>query len=656
MDWKIEILNRLIAFVFFVSFVIQPLGDSISRLLRNLPNKAQRGKEKGVDGSLIDLSRRGVQFFGMHFWKSSGWNRRLFFLWLGGAWVVGALVVGGSRLSQATFGLQGDLPLHYHLTRVMIRALEEGDPLVRWAGILDGGRGDAFFTFYPPLFYWLSALPCWLWGFSILGSLKLLTFLILVFNQATAYLLAREFFPRGESLWVGVIYLLLPGVAMIGLNRGFLPQALALGFLPIIVKGCHRILSGEEGARPALQLALGICATLLTHAISAYLSLVAVGLMAAASFPHFPPGEWRRLWRVTVVLLWSAGLTAFFWIPQVMEMGQVQLGLQVTRQDYRHYMFFAQAADGSVYRQAWAGFNDVASLVILAQTGLVLSLGIFCLSAMRKSHSGSRAIRPFLWFGLAGAVFGLLIALPATEILWRIIPGLPFIQFPWRFQPMVSLMAGMGLVAAWNLREAAGRWTGLLGGTLALCLFAAGLLLTQQLARSYDRPDAAANFHWLTGLDAGRPLPFAEAMRLQDQGTPEFLRYTANQVYFRPRGAETIFYPPVDQPGGLVVIEGRGEIDTQVLALEQRRFSLRNSTSVKARFETYADRHWRAQLDGHPIPIEVEPGSGLMILTLPPGDHLLSFDYAPPRYWSIISLISLLPGLAWLGKRKIAPP
>ena len=34
MDWKIEILNRLIAFVFFVSFVIQPLcglGDSISR-------------------------------------------------------------------------------------------------------------------------------------------------------------------------------------------------------------------------------------------------------------------------------------------------------------------------------------------------------------------------------------------------------------------------------------------------------------------------------------------------------------------------------------------------------------------------------------------------------------------------------------------------
>ena len=29
MGWKIEILNRLIAFVFFVSVVIQPLCDSI---------------------------------------------------------------------------------------------------------------------------------------------------------------------------------------------------------------------------------------------------------------------------------------------------------------------------------------------------------------------------------------------------------------------------------------------------------------------------------------------------------------------------------------------------------------------------------------------------------------------------------------------------
>lgn len=589
----------------------------------------------------------------MHFWKSSGWNRRLFWLWLGGAWVVGALAVGGSRLSQATFGLQGDLPLHYHLTRVMIRALEEGDPLVRWAGILDGGRGDAFFTFYPPLFYWLSALPCRLWGFSILGSLKLLTFLILVFNQATAYLLGREFFGRAWSLGASILYLFLPGVAMIGLNRGFLPQALALGFLPLVIKGSHRILRGDSGAKPALWLAAGMGATILTHAISAYLSLMAVVLMAAAYAMHC---GWRRVGRLVLILGWSVGLTAFFWIPQVVEMSRIQLGLQVARQDYRHYLLFAQAADGSVYRQAWAGFNDVAGLVILMQTGLALILGIFCLAAVRGERGpDSTAIRSFWRFGLAGAGWGLLIALPATEILWRIIPGLPFIQFPWRFQPLVSLMAGMGLVAAWKLREAAGRWTGLLGGTLALCLFAAGLLLTQQLARSYDRPDATANFHWLTGLEASRSLPFAEAMRLQDQGTPEFLRYTANQVYFRPRGAETTFYPPVDRPGGLVVIEGRGEIDTQVLALEQRRFSLRNSTSVKARFETYADRHWRARLDGHPIPIEVEPGSGLMILTLPPGDHVLNFDYGPPRYWSIISLISLLTGLAWLGKRKGAP-
>ena len=36
--------------------------------------------------------------------------------------------------------------------------LPEGDPLPRWAGLLDGGRGDALFTFYPPLCYFASAV------------------------------------------------------------------------------------------------------------------------------------------------------------------------------------------------------------------------------------------------------------------------------------------------------------------------------------------------------------------------------------------------------------------------------------------------------------------------------------------------------------------
>src|SRR5262245_17573456 len=61
-----------------------------------------------------------------------------------------------SRITHPAFGIQGDLPIHYHYARSYERSFSEGEVFPRWAGLLDGGRGDALFTFYPPLSYLLS--------------------------------------------------------------------------------------------------------------------------------------------------------------------------------------------------------------------------------------------------------------------------------------------------------------------------------------------------------------------------------------------------------------------------------------------------------------------------------------------------------------------
>src|SRR5262245_49207940 len=72
-------------------------------------------------------------------------------------WCAVALALVFVRITHPAFGIQGDLPLHYHITRSFVRSLAEGDPMPRWAGLLDGGYGDALFTFYPPLAYVISA-------------------------------------------------------------------------------------------------------------------------------------------------------------------------------------------------------------------------------------------------------------------------------------------------------------------------------------------------------------------------------------------------------------------------------------------------------------------------------------------------------------------
>ena len=71
----------------------------------------------------------------------------LFLLFAVILWSLVGILISFCRLSGEGYGLQGDLPLHYHLIRVMSTALAEGAPGLDWAGLLDGGRGDRFFTF-----------------------------------------------------------------------------------------------------------------------------------------------------------------------------------------------------------------------------------------------------------------------------------------------------------------------------------------------------------------------------------------------------------------------------------------------------------------------------------------------------------------------------
>ena len=98
-----------------------------------------------------------------------------------------------------------------------------------------------------------------------------------------------------------------------------------------------------------------------------------------------------------------------------------------------------------------------------------------------------------------------------------------------------------------------------------------------------------------------------------------------------------------DRPGGLEIIAGEGEIETLSLGLESRRFRLSNRTAVEARLLTYADPHWKAQLDGIPLAIGAEARSGLMVFEIPAGTHLLAIEYRPSRipwwisFWTIVA-------------------
>lgn len=563
-------------------------------------------------------------------------TRLIFGLLLGFLLVAGALSF--SRFSNPSFGAQGDLPVHYHLTRAFSQCLAEGDWLPRWAGSLDGGRGNAFFTFYPPIFYWLAAVLARGLRTDLISALKLATFLCLLLAQINAYLFARIFFTRRQSVLAAALFVLLPAYSLITLHRAFVPNGLALCFVPLVLLGAHRLLLGEKLQSAAMLFALSLSAVICTHAITTYLCAIAIGLMTLS---YLPEAKWAGLRNVILAGLAALALTAFFWLPQQIEMSWVNVKLQTAQQDFRNYFLFTPAPDNNRFRQSWAELNYAASWITLLQTAVVLLIG---LAGWRQSQP--KNTRPLLRFCLALSLFSLLISLPLSRVLWERLPGLAYLQFPWRLQPLTGLCAGL-LVAYFLACRAhfSRRSRNLLAAGLTWLLLI-NFVLTYFIAK--QPAPLVGRAQLIQSLEASNlaPLAYTRLRELESKEDLTYLSFLGNQIYFRPRGADLLLYPAADNYGGLSFISGRGQILAQHLTNEHRRFDLRNDEPVRAQLNTYYYPHWVARLDGHTIKIETEAGSGLMIVELPAGNHTLTFDYEihhTAEVWA-----QRISGLAWL--------
>lgn len=577
--------------------------------------------------------------------RRAGVAARLWPLWIGLA-----LLLAGPRITSAEFGIQGDLPLHFHITRSFARSFAEGDWIPRWAGLLDGGNGDALFTFYPPLSYLVSAVLMRLFGLDALGSLKLVLVITLIVAQAGAYSFARVFFDSRRALAASALYVLLPAFLLIGLNRGFYANAMGLSLAPLALLGAHRVLTAKRSAPALAFFSLAMSAVILTHAITTYLCGLAMALMVLARGPQTLVRDSLRLLPAGILVF---GLTAFFLVPQQLEMKWVRVGLQLVQQDFRNYLLFATPQDASNYRKAWSGLNQVASYVTIAQSLLALLLALGCGRILRGGASADQ--KAILRFAIACAAFGLLISLPIAAPIWTILPGLKYIQFPWRFQPFVGL--GCCLLAV-SLRDA---WPGikpffrtLLVGCL-IWVVITNLVFSFLLIRLSD-PPASQNPVRTYLVDPGvPPVTIDEARKMQDEDDLKFLPYAGNQIYFRPATAGLMLYPPASEPGGLAWVRGSGTIILQNLRNAERDFVLECKEASEVRLETFAYPHWVARLDGREIPITTEKEGGRMLVDLPAGTHQLNFRFevrsGPERAARWLSLVCWLLFGGWMGFR-----
>lgn len=576
-------------------------------------------------------------------------------LTLGCFFLLIAAWVSYARLANPTFGAQGDLPWHYQFTRAYAQSLAEGELLPRWAGVLDGGRGDALFTFYPPIFFGLTTLTAKLLQTDFINALKVSTLLCLLLAQINAYLLARNFFPKTMSVLAAALYVLLPAYSLLTLHRAFLPNSLALAFVPLALLATQRLLLDNNVKSATALFAFSLSLIVLTHVITTFLCAIAVGLLALC---YLPQAGWRGWKNLLLAGLLALALTAFFLIPQQLEMSWVRVKLMAQEQDFRNYFLFAAAPTGNQFRQAWADLNRAASWITLLQTALIALIG---LALRRKPQPQTQ--RLLIRFCLALAAFGLLISLPISLLLWERLPGLAYIQFPWRLQPIVGLCGGL-LFAAFLACRAEFSTSGrkLLTGGLTLLLLG-NFLFTYVIAKHAKAEISRAELIKHMENPARPPITIEQLRELEYQEEFTYLAAFANQIYFRPTSADSLLYAASKEYGGLSFVNGRGQVLTQRLTNQHREFRLDNAEPVRVRLNTYAYPHWVARLNGNAAQLTTEPDSGLMLLDLPAGQHTLTLDYEirqPIQVWarrvSAAAWLFFVIWVLWLSFGKLRQP
>ncbi|TSC88440.1 MAG: hypothetical protein G01um101416_108 [Microgenomates group bacterium Gr01-1014_16] len=305
----------------------------------------------------------------------------------------------------------------------------------RWAPDAGIGYGEPLFNFYGQFPYWLGTIFR-LSGFSVLTSVKSVFILSLVLSGISMYFLSKQFWGEKGAFVSALFYVYAPYRAVDVWVRGALPEALAFIFFPLI------LLSIEK--KKYIIFSLLLAALLITHNLSLFMFMPFLGFWWFVR---------SRDWKFIPAGLLSLILGSFYLLPVIFESKLVSLN-QITA-DYYNYSLHWTTLRQLFISNFWGyggstwGPNDTMSFSA-GHLHWIVAIILAVVVILRRSRR-----TPLLFFIALGFI-ALFLTHGKSEIFWKTILGLPFVQFPWRFLSMstlfLSLSAGAITVFTKNIQ------------------------------------------------------------------------------------------------------------------------------------------------------------------------------------------------------------
>jgi len=577
-----------------------------------------------------------------------------------------ALVAAAAFITRPGLPRETDAELHVYRAAELGHTLRGGALYPRWAPDFFYGYGYPIFNYYAPLTYYLANLFDLLPGVGIVGGVKAVFVLGLVLGALGTYLLGRDLFGPAAGVLTAASFTFAPYVVFIDPHaRGDLAEHFALCLMPLTLFAFQRLMRGE-GRRGALAgSVVGLAALVFSHNL---FGLVAAGLLVTYWLWEVlwrPVGfsETRQVWRLAgwgaLSFALAAALVAFFWLPALLEIDAVKLDvIGPGHFDFReHFLSLGELVAPSRVLDMGATAPRYRFNLGLAQWVLAAAGAMGLLRKPKAQVSNPKSQIPnskmrmgyFVVLGL-GLVF---LMLPVSTPVWELVPGMAYLQFPWRLLGPANLM--LAVCAAGSVTWLpAGRWRDparalLLAAILALAL---PVLYPPMWGPDFGPTEPADIIHWEMRTEA-----------VGTTSTGDFVPAEAALVLMYPQGSLVDSYlepGPVDRVNRATLPEGASVEILEHGPLHDR-FLVRTPTRFVLRLFTFYFPGWRATVDGAEVEIEVAGPEGFITFWVPEGEHEVHvrFGDTPPRTagWAIsgVGLAGLIAALVLTREPPDAP-
>jgi 6-pyruvoyl-tetrahydropterin synthase-like protein len=544
--------------------------------------------------------------------------------------------------------------------------LRSGVLYPRWADALGFGYGFPVTNYYAPLAYYVAAF-IHLFGAGILDSLKLTYALGFVVSALGMYRLARDFVGSRAALLAAVAYTYYPYHIADTYMRGTVTEFCALTFLPLIVWLVRRSLQAHTRRMQwiyALFSAVSLCALMLTHNLSAFLFLPALGFYVLLV-------SVRRGWRECArALAWFAAevalalaLAAFYLLPALGEVAWIRAGQVSGSVDDIQTMltpitqFVSLNFMQPYVPDAPASLQHPLGLAVALLSAVACMIGF----ARRKQLSSARRGEWIAWATIT--VVTMIAMLNWSAPLWANVRVLAFVQYPYRLHAILGLALAMLIalgaqaVDEWYPSRITHRAARVVSGVIGLAI--AEMLIVSSLGAldvapqalpGHKEPISEAQIN-LVGMSE---YDYQTALWARLYGGPWLLEYMpawvteAREEFFLPMQSGSANLAPLSAP----------RVALEDYRPQQRTLRVESAEPFQLSFHTFYFPSWQARVDGVAVPTFPTGPLALASVDVPAGQHMLTLAFESTQWqrageWlSLLTVVMIVATVTWRGRHR----